>query len=1025
MSLPDYPTELTQPHWDKKKGLLAKTKATGIGEQLKALLKLHQGLDGSAYSQEGLTTLSELETREKALQSDVSKKLKPVLAQLKEVEKLAKLWAKNFTEDKLIPKSAAQAATQVAKAAASHTEALNQAVTDAELALSKLRTSLENLDTGSDDEEEDKNEVAAQRRTKQFMKLLMAQKDAVPALGVTIAMAGKDLRLLMAKRSSPTHRNLLKTWMGDASGIKYHTGTCLWEASRHTFVLDPVPAGIVKKLQAALLDVTGVRYKIRVRGADPSTAEEADDQEERPPTTVTKEESPPSVTPPSETAQKVVTKIQQSLKALGPKITELVKGGDPNAPQVRQMVVALSKLGPDDDLQAAATLLKKLEQMVTAPPTPPQPDPQTLARQRADLLKTQIDEIFNQADTVIGNFKDGPLKQRITTTGTGPKGEFKTAHEMLDQVAREQALLLAKPKAETFKSEADIYKQWDDYIKDTFDPWLHAVMPWVNAIKCQSAKNVLTQAHTLQSNKRKTLVSSGQLADLQGLLTEVKALYDLAKKINDEQARLSKVMQQLSVSVNSLGNAVTPQITQALLQLRADRNLWPAGTTQSAISLSVTSFFARIDQLKEEVENARGGSVGKTPQTSERKKQEIEALFVKIADAIKTLTDPVQKQQREQALAALKLELGRAVADTQAVQRGRKLVSVDKKAHGELQAIQKAVFKQRASDLETRKKLDEEIVALSSKPDDPLTITLCKAALEARFDITLEMPDDLKTKALPRLYEMMCKVPDWHTVQAGGGKQSLKVLEFKTAPTDEGNYFQGESARIALQDMPEDGQQIPYVPDEGSVENPVYFDVTTLHEVGHAVDDKISFMTRNMTKSEFGAWTKHDSLDAVVDALGNTGFYAAFTGTGKTATLPDLKQALTAFVSKGTCARPANATGALGSLFAQWDAIVQHELIVKCIKGMHVDAEPWNGGKAHAQAIAVGGRVYQESYANTWHSYDLSARTSTGVSAYQWRAPGEWFAEIYALYYLGKLKETHPMHAWFKDKAGSEDTAMA
>jgi hypothetical protein len=37
----------------------------------------------------------------------------------------------------------------------------------------------------------------------------------------------------------------------------------------------------------------------------------------------------------------------------------------------------------------------------------------------------------------------------------------------------------------------------------------------------------------------------------------------------------------------------------------------------------------------------------------------------------------------------------------------------------------------------------------------------------------------------------------------------------------------------------------------------------------------------------------------------------------------------------------------------------------------------------------------------------LDAR-KRGIHGYQFRAPGEWFAELYAAYYMGMLKPEHP-----------------
>ncbi|MFO0818679.1 MAG: hypothetical protein U1A77_12105 [Pirellulales bacterium] len=55
------------------------------------------------------------------------------------------------------------------------------------------------------------------------------------------------------------------------------------------------------------------------------------------------------------------------------------------------------------------------------------------------------------------------------------------------------------------------------------------------------------------------------------------------------------------------------------------------------------------------------------------------------------------------------------------------------------------------------------------------------------------------------------------------------------------------------------------------------------------------------------------------------------------------------------------------------------------------------------------GRIWQEAYKGQWLSYDAAIRTDR-VTDYQMRADGEYFAEAYAAYFMGKLPATARLH---------------
>jgi hypothetical protein len=93
-----------------------------------------------------------------------------------------------------------------------------------------------------------------------------------------------------------------------------------------------------------------------------------------------------------------------------------------------------------------------------------------------------------------------------------------------------------------------------------------------------------------------------------------------------------------------------------------------------------------------------------------------------------------------------------------------------------------------------------------------------------------------------------------------------------------------------------------------------------------------------------------------------------------------------------------------------WQRMVDHPAVDWCIKVGRKDV--WGLGRKGAteNADAAGIAVYLRGTGG-FFSYLMSARGKC-VSSYQFNSPAEWFAELYAAYYMGKLPESHPDHDW-------------
>jgi hypothetical protein len=285
-----------------------------------------------------------------------------------------------------------------------------------------------------------------------------------------------------------------------------------------------------------------------------------------------------------------------------------------------------------------------------------------------------------------------------------------------------------------------------------------------------------------------------------------------------------------------------------------------------------------------------------------------------------------------------------------------------------------------------------------------------------------------KNKSYKKIYQLLKSVPDTHSKD----NPSLKKIIFFREDTGGAAYGSGtvllncgragESTDYAESLLPGSTKHSEYFPapdltaPEGDPRRDVYvmdpdclpkentvtpgnkkpyFGWATLHEIGHAVDDAKGFMTKNGGKSEFGGWIEYGADVTKVAKAANGKFkfdlpYIEEKLIGNNPPLPPLP------------------TDERNLTNENW-LNLQTEVDDWCA-GVRVGKDLWWDG-ANSAKLSIGGRVYQEAYDNQWVSYELSAR-NRGIHGYQFRAPGEWFAELYAAYHSGVLRDKHPSSAW-------------
>ena len=298
---------------------------------------------------------------------------------------------------------------------------------------------------------------------------------------------------------------------------------------------------------------------------------------------------------------------------------------------------------------------------------------------------------------------------------------------------------------------------------------------------------------------------------------------------------------------------------------------------------------------------------------------------------------------------------------------------------------------------------------IKSLPDTDEAMKAMVVLAKERFGIELASDAGFKPQAAKKMLEMMAKVP-----QQAKGNPSLKKVE-RREPGKNGGFYQSDDNLVVMNGRPGQvnqtfganllnaaGQkQLPDdVPDAYKPTSDAaldYFDFATLHEVGHAVDDRMRFMASREEKAEFGGWKTYGAnVDPIAKAVAKAKSYDS---------TPEQIEYVTELILGNSPEPPTPPSGQE----AAWADGLQK---VKDWYAIATNEKVW-WSQSDSTAITIGDTIYHEAYKKTWVSY-LASERKKGMTGYQFRAPGEWFAELYACFHSGKLKNGHPAMKWIK-----------
>ena len=524
------------------------------------------------------------------------------------------------------------------------------------------------------------------------------------------------------------------------------------------------------------------------------------------------------------------------------------------------------------------------------------------AKLRVTQKMAAVDTALIDLQKVVDALQQKPFKDALTLLVTPLTKERTRIGTLTVPAAQEASVDKLEKDVAAVKKTADNRAGWEKWLKDTWDKDSKNIKDWIGVLKEQAPKGELqTEFDALQEEKNNVVKAGTNLAALQKTChPKLIKIYNAAHSISEHGPEVDLEIHKLrNLVVRMLQDIPDTTVTHPLANefdaLSAEKKqTWPGGTSAAAISTAIANFDAKIKALRDKAQAARddhmGGDLAMRAKQIKNIQQTLEHLDHTLSAFAKTDWGEVAKLPPEESgpLLKVKAKFEAATKTYKALDArlkkvlpyakrnptkrpqaiGKEVVTLNKEADALLEEILKPSMKL-AMKKKGAKEIDDLIASLPDKISDPTELALCKAAIEARYGIKIEIGDDFNAKSLPRIGKMLARVPEWQSKQSkkkpdgSTTEKSLKTLTYQSEPSSKGNYYSSNRKTIALQDITEKGGQNDehtLVADSGKVVKTSYFDFTTLHEIGHAVDDRIKFMGGRMDKDGFGKWKRKRSI---------------------------------------------------------------------------------------------------------------------------------------------------------------------
>jgi hypothetical protein len=375
--------------------------------------------------------------------------------------------------------------------------------------------------------------------THKMVPLIRELKKGDVRMSALIGSVSKSAAVLIARRPiSPARRKLIDGALDATGGVKYAKGECYYEAGTLQFVLEGPIGGLAKRVRAALLEQTGLRLKVGLRGDDGEEAEGQDEGEAEQAVAVPAGAGAATATPqaPRAASPEQLAYVQR-LRKVQERLANALKAQHPESTKLRALMGFASEKADDrHDYAAAIKALEMIEQVLATP------DNKEIAEAR-DAFSARLTALMPRVKQAMaaGQPSGQEIKLKASEAGALAKqGRFELAESMLDDL---QDLLDRQPPSEATGAAGDA-------VQPGLVAYRKALVAWDGAKRKARADIQKLREALLASHPRQTAAADALSGALDALNAGLADRIDRAINAAKEEQRRRHQAAALKVARN-------------------------------------------------------------------------------------------------------------------------------------------------------------------------------------------------------------------------------------------------------------------------------------------------------------------------------------------------------------------------------------------------------------------------------------------------------------------------------------------